>query len=114
MKRIPFLILVFILTTGFFKSALEDCADENFKKSKSIIDESASDDAESLKRDNKQSIKKDLSRIEIMEEEEEEDDEEEEEDEEDEEFKRATKLLKEASAEVDALEKELKREKMLC
>lgn len=83
---------------------------ENFKKSKSIIDESASDDAESLKRDNKQSIKKDLSRIEIMEEEEEEDDEEDKEDEEDEEFKRATKLLKEASAEVDALEKELKRE----
>ena len=36
MKRIPFLILVFILTTGFFKSALEDCADENFKKSNSI------------------------------------------------------------------------------
>ena len=37
-------------------------------------------------------------------------DEDDEEDEEDEEFKRATKLLKEASAEVDALEKELKRE----
>ena len=36
MKKIPFLILVFILTTGFFKSALEDCADENFKKSNSI------------------------------------------------------------------------------
>merc|ERR1739838_571912 len=83
---------------------------ENFKKSKSIIDESAGDDVESLERDNKQSIKKDLSRIEIMEEEEEEDDEDDKEDEEDEEFKRATKLLKEASAEVDALEKELKRE----
>jgi hypothetical protein len=27
MKRIPFLILVFMLTTGFFKSALEKCAD---------------------------------------------------------------------------------------
>ena len=27
MKRISFLILVFILTTGFFKSALEECAD---------------------------------------------------------------------------------------
>ncbi len=27
MKRIPFLILVFMLTTGFFKSALEECAD---------------------------------------------------------------------------------------
>ena len=27
MKRIPFLILVFMLTTGFFKSALEECAE---------------------------------------------------------------------------------------
>lgn len=36
MKKIPFLIIVFILTTGFFKSALEDCADENFEKSNSI------------------------------------------------------------------------------
>ena len=36
MKKIPFLILVFILTTGFFKSALEECADENFEKSNSI------------------------------------------------------------------------------
>ena len=28
MKKIPFLILVFMLTTGFFKSALEECADK--------------------------------------------------------------------------------------
>ena len=27
MKRISFLVLVFMLTTGFFKSALEECAD---------------------------------------------------------------------------------------
>ena len=27
MKRISFLIIVFIFTTGFFKSALEECAD---------------------------------------------------------------------------------------
>ena len=27
MKRIPFLIIVFMLTTGFFKSALEECAE---------------------------------------------------------------------------------------
>ena len=36
MKKIFFLISIFILTTGFFKSALENCADENFKKSNSI------------------------------------------------------------------------------
>ena len=30
MKKIPFLILVFMLTTGFFKSALEECADKSF------------------------------------------------------------------------------------
>ena len=33
MKRISFLILVFIFTTaGFFKSALEDCADIQMKQ----------------------------------------------------------------------------------
>ena len=31
MKRIPFLILVFMLTTGFFKSALEECADKSIQ-----------------------------------------------------------------------------------
>ena len=36
MKKIPFLIIVFLLTTGFFKSALEECADENFESSNSI------------------------------------------------------------------------------
>jgi len=37
MKRIPFLILVFILTTGFFKSALEECADIQMKLEKRFM-----------------------------------------------------------------------------
>ena len=32
MKRISFLIIVFIFTTGFFKSALEECADIQMKR----------------------------------------------------------------------------------
>ena len=37
MKRISFLILVFILTTGFFKSALEECADIQMKLEKRFM-----------------------------------------------------------------------------
>ena len=34
MKRISFLIIVFMFTTGFFKSALEECADIQMKQEK--------------------------------------------------------------------------------
>jgi hypothetical protein len=67
-KRIPFLIIVFMLTTGFFKSALEECADESFEYSNSIPSieyktiELSDERYKKLKDEHERSKKKDLKK----------------------------------------------------